>query len=72
MRSRSGLASVDQLMVPLRLGAGSRTYSVEQPAGAIVESSSEGMVTSRDGSGISRPCCSASKDALQSSAKWML
>src|SRR5215204_3663810 len=71
-RSRNGRASVVQLMEPLRLGTGSKTYKVEQASGAVVESSSEGMVTSRDGSGISRPRWSASKDELHSSPKWML
>ena len=49
-------APADQSTVPARLGTGSSTYSVVQPRGASDGSLSEGTVTSRDGSGISRPC----------------
>jgi hypothetical protein len=64
---RSGPVSVLQLIEPLRLGTGSKTYKVEQPSVAVVASSSEAMVTSAEGSGISRPRWSASKDELHSS-----
>ncbi len=74
IRSRSLAQSIPPVRLEVaRLGVGSSTYRLVQPAGASVGSSRLCKVTRIDGSGIRTPSSmSARNEPSQSPPKWML